>query len=77
MFHIKDMQPASVYYARAYAITRTYAVGYGEVVKVVTLPQGSCVGTWDNGAPTDEANARCKKAIQETMDYLNEWTDIK
>ena len=77
MFHIKDMQPASVYYARAYAITRTYAVGYGEVVKVVTLPQGSCVGTWDNGAPTDEANARCKKAIQETMDYLNEWTAIK
>lgn len=77
LFHIKDMQPASVYYARAYAITNTYAVGYGEVMKIVTLPKGSCVGTWDYGAPTEEANTRCNKAIQETMDYLNEWTAIK
>ncbi|MCR5180441.1 MAG: cell envelope integrity protein TolA [Bacteroidaceae bacterium] len=77
LFHVKDMEPASVYYARAYAVTKTYAVGYGDVVKVVTLPEGSCVGTWDNGAPTQAANERCNNAIQETMDYLNEWTAIK
>ena len=77
LFHVQGMEPASVYYARAYAITNTYAVGYGDVIKVVTLPNGSCVGTWDNGAPTEAANERCRKAIQETMDYLNEWTAIK
>lgn len=77
LFHLKKMQPASVYYARAYAITNTYAVGYGDVIKVVTLPKGSCVGTWDNGAPDEAANNRCRTAIQETMDYLNEWTAIK
>ena len=77
LFHVKGMEPASVYYARAYAITNTYAVGYGDVIKVVTLPKGSCVGTWDNGAPDEAANNRCRTAIQETMDYLNEWTAIK
>lgn len=77
LFHIKDMSPASVYYVRAYAISKTYAVGYGDVMKVVTLPQGSCNGTWDNGAPDEAANTRCRNAIQETMDYLNEWTAIK
>ena len=77
LFHLKEMQPASIYYARAYAITNTYQVGYGDVIKVVTLPKGSCVGTWDNGAPDEAANNRCRNAIQETMDYLNEWTAIK
>lgn len=77
VYHIKDMKPSSVYYARAYAINRNYAVGYGEVVKIVTLPQGTCVGTWNEGAPTAEANERCRTAIQQTMDYLNEWTAIK
>ena len=77
IYHIKTMQPASIYYARAYAISKTYAVGYGDVVKVVTLPKGTCVGTWDNKAPSAEANQRCSNAIQETMDYLNEWTAIK
>ena len=77
LFHVKGMEPASVYYARAYAITSTYAVGYGDVIKVVTLPNGGCVGTWDNGAPDEAANNRCRTAIQQTMDYLNEWTAIK
>ena len=77
LFHVQGMEPAKVYYARAYAITSTYAVGYGEVMKVVTLPKGSCVGTWDNGAPDEAANNRCRTAIQQTMDYLNEWTAIK
>lgn len=77
LFHVSDMQPASVFYARPYAITGTYAVGYGEPMKIVTLPVGSCRGTWDEGAPTEDANARCRNAIAETIDYLNEWTAIK
>ena len=77
LFHVKTMKPAQVYYARPYAVNKTYAVGYGDEIKIVTLPQGSCVGTWDGGAPTAEANERCSTAIQQTMDYLNEWTAIK
>lgn len=77
LFHIKDMEPATAYYVRPYAITGTYAVGYGQPMKIVTLPKGSCVGTWDEGAPDAAANTRCRNAIQETMDYLNEWTAIK
>ena len=77
LFHVKGMNPSTVYYVRAYAVTKTYAVGYGDVLKVVTLPQGSCRGTWNYGAPTAEANERCNTAIQQTIDYLNEWTAIK
>ena len=77
LFQISDMQPASVYYARAYAISKTYAVGYGDVVKVVTLPLGTCRGTWNEGAPDAAANDRCRKAIQQTVDYLNEWMAVK
>lgn len=77
LYHIKNMEPASVYYVRAYAMTTKYRVGYGEVMKIVTLPQGSCVGTWNNGAPDEAANERCRTAIQQTMDYLNEWTAIQ
>lgn len=77
LFHVKNMEPASTFYARPYAITRTYAVGYGEPMKIVTLPQGTCRGTWDEGGPSEEVNTRCRKAIQETIDYLNEWTAIK
>lgn len=77
IYHIKDMEPSSVYYARAYAMTKQYRVGYGEVIKIVTLPIGTCWGSWDGGAPDAAANERCSNAIQETMDYLNEWTAIK
>ena len=77
LYHIKDMEPSSVYYVRAYAMTTKYRVGYGEVMKIVTLPVGTCWGTWDGGAPDAAANERCRNAIQETMDYLNEWTAIK
>ena len=77
LYHIKDMEPSSVYYARAYAMTKQYRVGYGEVIKIVTLPVGTCWGSWDGGAPDAAANERCSNAIQETMDYLNEWTAIK
>ncbi|MBR1449503.1 MAG: hypothetical protein IJ588_12245 [Prevotella sp.] len=76
IFHVTGMQPATVYYLRPYVMNKTYTVAYGDEVKIVTHPRGTCQGTWDNGAPDDAANARCRKAIQETIDYFNEWTGI-
>lgn len=77
LFHVTGLEPATVYYLRPYVMNKTYQVAYGDEVKIVTHPKGTCVGTWDGGAPNDEANARCRQAIQETIDYFNEWTGIQ
>ena len=58
-------------------MNKTYTVAYGEEVKIVTHPKGNCTGSWDNGAPTAEANDRCRTAINQTIEYFNEWTGIK
>jgi len=77
IFHITGLQPATVYYVRPYVMNKTYTVAYGDEVKIVTHPKGTCTGTWNEGAPTADANTRCRNAIQETIAYFNEWTGIK
>ena len=77
LYHIRGMKPATVYYVRAYAMNKTYTVAYGDEIKIVTHPKGTCSGSWDDGAPTEEANERCRRAIAETIEYFNEWTGIK
>ena len=77
IFHITGLQPATVYYVRPYVMNKTYTVGYGDEVKIVTHPKGTCTGTWNEGAPTADANTRCRNAIKETIAYFNEWTGIK
>ncbi len=77
IFHVQGLEPATVYYLRPYAMTKNYQVAYGDEVKIVTHPQGTCKGTWDEGAPDEAANARCRNAIQQTIDYFNEWTGIR
>ena len=77
IFHIKGLQPATVYYIRPYVMNKTYTVAYGDEVKIVTHPKGTCTGSWNEGAPNAAANQRCREAIQQTIDYFNEWTGIQ
>lgn len=77
MFHIKGLEPSTVYYLRPYVMNQTYTVAYGDEVKIVTHPKGTCNGTWDEGAPDEAANSRCRNAIKQTIEYFNEWTGIK
>lgn len=77
IIHVKGLETATVYYLRPYAINKTYQVAYGDEVKIVTHPKGTCRGTWNEGAPTEEANTRCRNAINETIEYFNQWTGIK
>lgn len=76
IYHATGLEPATVYYLRPYIISNGYEVAYGDEVKIVTHPQGTCRGTWDEGAPTEAANTRCREAINQTIDYFNEWTGI-
>ena len=71
-----NVQPSTEYWVRAYAITKTYAVGYGEPVRVITLPKGETEYTflWNGD---DDHNARLDQAMQEATAYYNIWTAIK
>jgi hypothetical protein len=77
IFHIKGLQPATVYYVRPYIMNKTYTVAYGDEIKIVTHPKGTCTGSWNEGAPDAAANQRCRDAIQQTIEYFNEWTGIQ
>lgn len=77
IYHVTGLASATVYYLRPYVMNTTYQVAYGDEVKIVTHPKGTCVGTWDEGAPDAAANTRCREAINQTIEYFNEWTGIK
>lgn len=76
ILHVTGLEPATVYYLRPYAMNNTYTVAYGDEVKIVTRPRGTCKGSWDEGAPTADANDRCRNAISSAIKYLNEWTGL-
>ncbi len=73
IYWLRDLKPATVYYMRAYAITKDYAVGYGDVIKVVTVPKGT-VGHWYNNGGDEETNNRINYAINTSMDYY--WNNL-
>lgn len=73
IYWLRDLKPATVYYMRAYAISKSYAVGYGDVVKVVTVPKGS-VGHWYNNGGDEATNNRINNAINTAMDYY--WNNL-
>ncbi|MBE6331217.1 MAG: hypothetical protein E7070_02750 [Bacteroidales bacterium] len=73
--YIEGLEPATIYYARAYGMTADSAVGYGGVIKFCTLPKGTVTWGYDNGGSSDE-NARINAAVGECADYWNELTSI-
>ena len=73
IYWIRDLKPATVYYMRAYAINKDYAVGYGDVIKVVTVPKGT-VGHWYNNGGDEASNDRINYAINLSMDYY--WNNL-
>ena len=78
LYRIQNLQPATVYYMRAYAITPGYAVGYGDVLKVITLPRGT-VNFYLNGSVTSSPGnfERIKAAMESAVDYVNNLTSIQ
>ena len=77
IYHVKGLQPATVYYLRPYVMNNTYTVAYGDEVKIVTQSKGTCTWSWDEAGPDEATNTRCRNAIKETIDYFNEWTGIQ
>ena len=71
-----DMEPATVYYMRAYAITKGYAVGYGDVIKMSTLPQGRVTYWYNNGGDAAH-NDRINTALTIATTYWSNYTSIR
>ena len=71
-----DMEPATIYYMRAYAITKGYAVGYGDVIKMSTLPQGQVTYWYNNGGDAAH-NDRINTALTIATTYWSNYTSIR
>jgi len=71
-----DVEPSTELWVRAYAISKTYAVGYGDPVRVITLPKGETEYTylWNGD---DDHNEWLDNAMREATAYYNTWTAIK
>lgn len=78
IYHIENLEPATVYYMRAYAISKAYAVGYGEAIKVITLPKGKVTYTLTNSVTeSGEHHQRIASAMESAVDYWNNLTSIQ
>jgi len=76
IYCMEHMQPATVYYVRAYAITSTWQVAYGDVVKIATLPKGNVTTTYDN-AGDEQTNFRIQSAVNEVKWLYDNLANIR
>ena len=74
--YVMDMEPATVYYIRAYAMTKNYQVGYGDVIKMSTLPMGNVTYSYNNNDGGDFHNNKNNNALTEACDYWSKYTSI-
>jgi uncharacterized protein YjdB len=78
IYRIEKLTPATVYYMRAYAITKAYAVGYGDVIKVITIPKGTVTFKLNSSVTNaEEHHERIKVAMESAVDYFNNLTSIQ
>lgn len=75
IFRLKDLEPATRYYVRAYAIAKDGSVGYGDAIKIITLPKGTITYAYDEGGSEAE-NKRIRTAVASAVDYWNNLTSI-
>ena len=76
IYRLDQLLPATMYYMRAYAITKGRQVGYGDVIKFCTIPKGSISYTIRGG---DDAAAvtRITAAVKNAVNYWNNLTSIQ
>ena len=75
IYWMRGLTPATKYYARAYAVATDGSVGYGEVIKIVTLPKGKIAWNYDDGG-SDAEDTRIRAAVEEAVNYWNSLTSI-
>ena len=76
IYHIENLNPATVYYVRAYVLTADNEVGYGDVIKVITIPKGTVSYSLSSNV-TQEHYARINSAMSSAVQYYNELTSMQ
>lgn len=77
IYVMRGLKPSTAYYVRAYARTSGYQVGYGKVIKIVTLPAGNMTYGFFNDENGDEATcARINSASAECIWMYNQLSYI-
>lgn len=76
LFYMSGLTPATFYYMRAYAINSNGEVGYGDVVKVPTLPKSNVSFTYTANDATTDQTSRIQAAIDETTELYNTWSGL-
>lgn len=76
IYHIENLEPSTLYYMRAYAITSGNAVGYGEVIKFITIPKGTVTYSLTSSL-TGEHRTRVGDAVSSAVNYFNDLTSIQ
>ncbi len=75
IYCMDNLTPSTLYYIRAYAITNNYKVGYGDVIKVYTLPKGNV--TYGYGNEGDGMiNARISQSAMSVAELWSNLTSI-
>jgi len=74
--HVMDnLTPGTCYYIRAYAVNSSYKVGYGEVLRIYTLPDGSIRYNF-NASGDANIDARIRGAMDGVIGYWNQTTSL-
>lgn len=75
IYIMKDMTPATVYYARPYVLTEGYQVVYGDQLKIVTIPKGGMTWSWNDGGSAEE-NERIRAAMKYGLEVWNMFINL-
>lgn len=75
IYDMSGLEPATVYYVRAYVKLKSGDVVYGEPVKAITRPKGGVSYSIRDGFPSD-ALTRIQSAAKEAVELWNEYTGI-
>lgn len=73
IYAMEDLKPASVYYIRAFGVSKNWKVGYSKTIKLYTLPKGNTSYWYENNGD-DATNARIKAAADDAIKYWNNVT---
>ncbi|MDR6196926.1 LamG-like jellyroll fold domain-containing protein [Siphonobacter sp. SORGH_AS_0500] len=77
IYRLENLQPSTVYYMRAYAVGSNFAVGYGKVLKVITIPKGTVTYAFSGSVENSGENApRIKAAVESGVYYYNNLTSV-
>jgi hypothetical protein len=74
IYCLDNLHPSTLYYIRSYAVTTNYQVGYGDVLRVYTLPKG--IVTWSHEGGSDEEYQRISQSIMSVAHYWSTLTSI-